>query len=115
VVVVFKSTTVNDFRITVGIRYPNYQIEPKAGCLPILEVILPYLKDTSEYTSLDGFKGFMKKLKRFVRLSLTLGCSHEDAAHAVQAGMYKNLGDLLILLKKNCYDVEKRIKKPFDR
>ena len=56
--VVSRPKIVDEFRISEDTRYPNSQIESNVGCLPILEVILPFLKDSTEEASLDAFRGF---------------------------------------------------------
>ena len=57
-----KPRKVDEFRKTVGTRYPNSQIIPVANPMPSLEVVLQYLSGTVVFASCDAFKGFSRLL-----------------------------------------------------
>jgi hypothetical protein len=58
ILVVPKPKAVDEFRVSVGTRYPNSEIVPIAVSLPVLDVILANLSEATDYASLDAFKGF---------------------------------------------------------
>ena len=46
------------YRLTIDLRYPNSQLIPIAGVMPIFEVVLSYLTGSSYFSTLDAFKGY---------------------------------------------------------
>jgi hypothetical protein len=58
VLIVSKPDKRDEFRVTVDCRYANFQVQPVAGFLPILEVNFHHLEKAAWFSSLDVFKGF---------------------------------------------------------
>ena len=44
--------------MAVYTRYGNSQIDPISGCVSIVKVPFPYLKNATKFSSLDAFKNF---------------------------------------------------------
>jgi hypothetical protein len=59
VLIVPKPGNRDKFSMTVNCRYAKSQVQPVAGCLPILEVNFQHLEKAAWFSSLDASKGFL--------------------------------------------------------
>jgi hypothetical protein len=110
VLIVPKPGKRDEFRMTVDCRYANFQFQPVAGFLPMLEANFKHLEKTAWFSSLDAFKGFwqfplveesqevyffLTELGLFTPTRLIQGST--DSAHAFQAGMMEVFDDMLYI------------------
>jgi hypothetical protein len=47
-----------DYRMKIDVRYPNSQIVPVAGVMPMMETVLIRLNGSKFFSSLDAFRGY---------------------------------------------------------
>jgi hypothetical protein len=102
------------FRMTIDVRYPNSQLVPVAGVMPLFEVELAKLKGTGWFSNIDAFKGYWqfplaKESQEIMSFQTDSGIytptrliqGGSDSVFAFQGGMREVLGSLL----DNCCSV----------
>jgi hypothetical protein len=96
------------YRMTIDLRYVNSQLEPVAGIMPHMDIVLKKLSGSKFFSTIDCFKGYWQfplaeRSREYMSFATPGGIwtstrllqGQSDAVFLFQSGMQEVLGDLL--------------------